>query len=98
MKRPGVEVRLEQRQEPAAVADRGKVGSELGRVVGVAVEEAHTRGLASRLEPPPCAAKLEQSRRGVCTRYAGELERRERSCGVLPVVLAGNREGEIQRL
>src|SRR5439155_7353930 len=92
VERSGVEVRLEERHEPAAVAKCGEVGRELGRVVRIAVEADHTARLALWLKPAAGAAEFDDRGLGFLARHPRELERRERGRGVAPVVLA--RHGE----
>src|SRR6185437_14919372 len=95
MERARIEVRLEEREKPTAVADRREVGGKLRRMVGVAVEHGHTSRLASLLEPPPGSTKLTQRCLGVGAQHPCELEHRERGRGVTPVVVARHRKVEI---
>ena len=81
-------MRLEEHHEPAAVADGGEIGRELGGMVRVAVEDGHAARLALRLEPAAGAAELDDRRLRVGARHAGELEGRERGRRVPPVVLS----------
>ena len=89
--RARVQMGLEEREHAAAVPHRRDVGGELGGMVRVAVEDA----LTPSLQPAADAGELHDHALGAPD--AGELERRERGGGVAPVVLAGNREHEVDR-
>src|SRR5258705_13565427 len=91
-------MRLEERKQAAAVAHRGEVGCELGRMMRVAVEDFDAARLPLALEPPCRARELDDHALDVGTRHARELERRDRGGGVPPVVLAGDLELELDGL
>ena len=94
--RARVQVRLEEDEDAAAVANGVDRGRDLGRVVRVVVEHRHAAGLPVRLEAPARAGELGEVRARFLGRDAGQLERRERRGGVAPVVLARHRELEVR--
>ena len=89
-----VEVRLEEDEHAAAVANRVDRGRDLGGMVRVVVEHRHAADLPVRLEAAAGAGELRQMGTRFFGRDAGQLERRERGGGIAPVVLA--RHGELE--
>src|SRR6266511_5526857 len=73
-------------------------GRDLRRVVGVVVDDAHAARLAALLEPAANPAETREYGQRVDAVDTGELERCERRGRVSPVVLAGNRELDVERL
>src|SRR5438046_9695973 len=92
MTRARVEVRLEEDEQPAAVARGSERGRDLRRMVCVVVVHLDTAGLTAALEPATRAGELGEDGLCFCAADARTLECRDRAGGVAPIVLARQRE------
>ncbi len=95
MPRARVQVRLEEHEHTAVVANCGDRRLDLGGMVRVVVEHRDAAGLATSFEPATRACELGEVRLRLARVDAGELESGKRGGCVSPIVLAGNGELEV---
>ena len=93
--RPGVEMRLEQHEQPATVAHRGERRGDLGRMVRVVVEDFDAPSLAAAFQAPSRAGELGKYRLGLAAPHSGQLECGYGAGGIATVVFAGDSERPI---